>query len=95
VAAGAQRSATAGGDLATGAEQLQAEGTEPAAASVLAASDEPAEVAAWLAAADARAADALPYGPPAGALGNVAYVFTLPEVAAPRSLWDRILGMFG
>jgi putative membrane protein len=95
VAAGAQQSATAGGDLATGAEQLQSEGTEPAAASVLAASDEPAEVAAWLAAADARAADALPYGPPTGALGNVAYVFTLPEVAAPRSLWDRILGMFG
>jgi putative membrane protein len=95
VATGAQQSATAGGDLATGAGQLRTEGTEPAAASVLAASDEPAEVAAWLAAADARAADALPYGPPAGGLGNVAYVFTLPEVAAPRSLWDRILGMFG
>lgn len=95
LASGTQAAAGAGGELASGARRLQQEGTAPAAASVLEASTEPAEAAAWLAAADARAADALPYGAPDGAVGHVAYQFTLPEVAAPMSLWERIRAMFG
>ena len=43
----------------------------------------------------ARAADALPYGTPVGAPGNFAYVYTLAEVPAPRSCWERIRDMFG
>jgi putative membrane protein len=95
LASGSDAAAGAGADLAAGARQLQQEGTAPAARTVLEASREPAEAAAWLAAADARAADALPYGAPEGAVGHVAYSFTLPEVAAPRSLWERIRAMFG
>jgi putative membrane protein len=95
LAAGSQGAAAAGRDVADGATALEQEGTAPAAAGVLSASTTPAEAQAWLAAASARAADALPYGPPAGAVGHVAYVFALPEVSAPRSLWDRIRAVFG
>jgi putative membrane protein len=94
LAEGTQGAAAAGDEVATGALALQEEGTAPAAESVLDASTDPAEAQAWLAAADARAADALPYGPPEGATGNVAYLFTLEPVSAPLSLWERILAMF-
>jgi hypothetical protein len=30
-----------------------------------------------------------------GAEGNAAYVFTLAEVPAPRSFWERLRGMLG
>jgi putative membrane protein len=95
LAGGADAAAAAGADLASGARALQRQGTAPAAAGVLDASTTPALADAWLAAAAERAADALPYGAPLGADGNVAYVFTIEEVPAPRSLWERITGMFG
>ncbi|MGB7979202.1 MAG: hypothetical protein WCF36_00225, partial [Candidatus Nanopelagicales bacterium] len=85
----------AGAQLAGGASALRQDGTAPARDSVLSASEEPALAQAWLEAATARAADALPYGPPKGAQGNTAYVFTLAEVPAPLSLWERIRAMFG
>ena len=92
---GADAAAAAGQDLAGGATALAQDGTGPAAQGVLDASTDPALAQAWLEATAARAADALPYGPPVGAQGNVAYVFTLAEVPAPRSFWERIRGMFG
>lgn len=95
LADGSQGAAAAGAEVATGAARLQQDGTAPAAESVLDASTDPAEAEAWLAAADARAADALPYGAPEGALGTVAYVFTLEPVTAPLSLWGRIRAMLG
>ena len=93
VASGADSAASAGQDLATGAGQLQEDGTAPAAAAVLDASTDPALADAWLAAAGARSADALPYGPPSGWAGQAAYVFTIEQVDPPQSLWDRIRGL--
>jgi hypothetical protein len=95
LADGTQAASEAGAAVASGARSLQEDGTAPAAEGVLDASAEPALADAWLTAASARAADALPYGPPTGAVGNVAYVLTLTEVRAPRSLWERITGMLG
>lgn len=94
VSSGAEDAAGAGRDLATGAGEVAA-GTGQAARGVLDASTDPALAAAWLAAAGARADDALPYGAPEGAVGTAAYVFTLEEVAAPRSLWERVRALFG
>ncbi len=95
LAEGADSAAAAGQDLAGGAAALEQDGTGPAAQGVLDSSTDPALAQAWLEATAARAADALPYGPPVGAQGNVAYVFSLTEVPAPRSLWERIRAMFG
>jgi putative membrane protein len=95
LAEGSQGAAAAGAQVASGAQSLQRDGTAPAADSVLDASTDPAEADAWLAAADVRATDALPYGAPEGAIGTVAYVFTLEPVTAPLSLWERIRGMLG
>ena len=95
LAEGADSAAAAGQDLAGGAAALEQEGTGPAAQGVLDSSTDPALAQAWLEATAARAADALPYGPPVGAEGNVAYVFSLEEVPAPRSLWERIRTVFG
>ena len=95
LADGADSAASAGQDLAEGATALEQEGTAPAAQGVLDASTDAALAQAWLEATAARASDALPYGPPVGAEGNVAYVFNLAEVPAPRSFWERIRGMFG
>ncbi|HYN55563.1 MAG TPA: hypothetical protein VES03_00045 [Motilibacterales bacterium] len=95
LAEGADAAAAAGQDLAGGATALEQDGTGPAAQGVLDASIDPALAQAWLEATAARAADALPYGPPVGAQGNVAYVFGLAEVPAPRSFWERIRDMFG
>jgi putative membrane protein len=94
LATGTDGAAVAGGYLAEGAQALQ-DGTGPAAEGVLDASISPALAQAWLEATAERAAEALPYGPPVGAQGNVAYVFSLAEVPAPRSFWERIRGMFG
>jgi putative membrane protein len=95
LAGGAHSAASAGQDLAAGATSLQQDGTAPAAQGVLDASTDAALAQAWLEATAARATDALPYGPPRGAEGNIAYVFTLAEVPAPRSFWERIRAMFG
>ena len=95
LADGADSAASAGQDLAGGATALEQDGTAPAAQGVLDASTDPALAQAWLEATATRASDALPYGPPVGAEGNVAYVFNLAEVPAPRSFWARIRGMFG
>ncbi len=95
LAEGADAAASAGQDLAGGATALEQDGTAPAAQGVLDASTDAALAQAWLEATAARASDALPYGPPVGAEGNVAYVFHLAEVPAPRSFWERIRGMFG
>jgi putative membrane protein len=94
LARGTEGAADAGASLSDGARTLQADGTAPAATAVLDSSIEPAEAQAWLEAADARAGDALPYGPPQGAVGTVAYLFTLAPVTAPLSLWERIRGFF-
>jgi len=93
LAGGTASAAGAGADVASGAQALQQDGIAPAADAVLDASTDPALAEAWLAAASARAADALPYGPPEGGVGNVAYVLTMAEVPAPRSLWQRLLDM--
>jgi putative membrane protein len=95
LADGAESAASAGQGLAGGANALSQDGTGPAAQGVLDASTDPALARAWLEATAARAADALPYGPPIGAEGNAAYVFTLAEVPAPRSFWERLRGMLG
>ncbi len=95
LAQGAGSAASAGQDLAGGADALSEDGTGPAAQGVLDASSDPALARAWLEATAARATDALPYGPPLGAQGTVAYVFTLAEVPAPRSFWERLRGVFG
>jgi putative membrane protein len=95
LATGADQAAAGGARLAKGAAQFQAKGTAAVADSVLTASTQPAMAQAWLAAAGARAADALPYGPPEGATGHVAYLMTIPATdAPPANLWDRIMGWF-
>lgn len=95
LAQGAGSAASAGQDLAAGTATLEQDGTAPVAQGVLDASTDAALAQAWLEATAARASDALPYGPPVGAQGNVAYVFSLAEVPAPRSFWERIRSMFG
>ena len=95
LADGTDSASSAGQQLASGATALEQDGTAPAAQGVLDASTDAALAQAWLEATAARASDALPYGPPVGAEGNVAYVFNLAEVPAPRSFWERIRGVFG
>lgn len=94
LARGSERSASAGSALADGAARV-ADATAAAARTVLDASVEPALAEAWLAAAGARAADALPYGAPDGATGTAAYLFTIEEVAAPLGPWDRLRRLLG
>lgn len=90
-------SAAGGADqLADGAGQLQEEGTEEVLASVVKASKDPALAKAYLAASQARAADALPYGAPDGAAGRVAYIYTLsgseePGTASTLAGWGLLL----
>lgn len=66
--------------LAAGASQLQEQGTSAVLREVVESSKDPALAQAYLAATDARAADALPYGAPAGATGTARYVLDLPPV---------------
>ncbi len=97
LAGGASQAATATGEVAAGVEALQSEGIDEVAAAVAAAVDEPALASAWLAATDARAADALPYGPPEGAVGHAAYRLTMastePGGTPPWQWW--LLGVGG
>jgi putative membrane protein len=79
LAGGASETAAVTGDVAAGVEALKTEGIDEVAAAVAAAVDEPALASAWLAATDARAANALPYGPPDGAVGHAAYRLTMPS----------------
>lgn len=72
--------------LADGSKQLRADGTSRMYAQVVDASKEPALASAYLEAADARASSALPYGPPEGAVGEIAYVYTLqPPPSSSRT----------
>ncbi len=97
LADGASQAATGTGEVAAGVEALQSEGIDEVAAAVAAAVDEPALASAWLAATDARAADALPYGPPEGAVGHAAYRLTMastePGGTPPWQWW--LLGVGG
>jgi X-X-X-Leu-X-X-Gly heptad repeat protein len=77
LALGARQAARGSEEVAAGVEVLQSEGIDEAAAAVVAASRDPALAAAWLAATDERAADALPYGPPDGAVGRAAYQLSM------------------
>lgn len=70
--------AASGSDtLATSASRLQREGTQQVRREVVASSREPARARSYLSATDARAAAALPYGAPEGAVGHAGYVMTL------------------
>ena len=78
--------------LADGADQLQQQGTSDALAGVIKASKQPAFAKAYLAATQARAEDALPYGAPEGAVGRVAYVYTMPGSGDSRSSTGTLAG---
>ena len=96
LAAGAGQAARGTEGVADGVRALQVEGIDTVAAAVAEAVDDPAFAAAWVAANDARAADALPYGPPEGAVGAVAYRFTMPATAdggVPAWQWWLIAGV--
>lgn len=79
--------------LAAGAERLRADGTSAALSAVIDGSADAATVAAYLAATDARAGDGLPYGAPAGATGNAAYVLDMPATSAANgpAPWAALL----
>lgn len=77
LADGAQLSAAGTAQVADGVRALQQEGIDEIASAVAEAVDEPALAAAWVAATDARAADALPYGAPDGAVGRAGYLLTM------------------
>jgi putative membrane protein len=77
---GAAQSATGTAAVAEGITAVRVEGIERLGDSVVAASREPALAQAWLAATDARASDALPYGAPDGAEGNAAYRLTMASL---------------
>ena len=81
---GGTSDASAGaGDLAAGADDLQRDGTAEVLDEVVGSSVKPARAQSYLTATDARAADAMPYGPPEGAVGRVAYVATLTPPPLP------------
>ena len=81
--------------LAEGAGLLRSEGTAPALEAAVDGSGEAALADAYLAAVDARAADALPYGPPEGARGQAAYVLHMPAVAPTRGVPWWFAGALG
>ncbi len=95
LATGADQASAGVSELASGAQALQEQGTSRMADSLVTASREPALMRAWLSAAGDRAADALPYGPPKGAVGHVVYLLEFPgQQAPPGSLWDRVAQWF-
>jgi putative membrane protein len=63
--------------LSDGADQVQEEGTSEILAEIVEASRDPAFARAYLKATHERARDALPYGPPRGAAGHIAYVYIM------------------
>ena len=82
---GATLDASRGGaSLATSADMLQTDGTAKVRTDVVDSSVKPAQAQSYLTATDARAADALPYGAPQGAIGRVAYVATLTPPPVPH-----------
>ncbi len=90
LAAGARAASSGSSQVADGVQALVTEGIDPAAQAVRDAVAEPALAAAWLSATDERAANALPYGPPDGAVGHVAYRLTMPATQpdhAPAWPW--------
>ncbi len=66
--------------LATGSAELQSQGTAELYDTIIKSSDEPAQASAYLEASNKRAASALPYGAPEGAVGNAAYLMTMEAV---------------
>lgn len=82
LAAGARAASTGSAQVAAGVQALANEGIDPVTQAVRDAVAEPALAAAWLAATDDRAADALPYGAPRGAVGFAAYRLTMPATEA-------------
>jgi putative membrane protein len=81
LADGVRTASGASAEVAAGVLALRSEGIDEVEDAVRAAIEEPALAAAWLAATDARAADALPYGAPQGAVGHAAYRLTMPATA--------------
>lgn len=91
LAVGARQAAQGSDGVAAGVRALQSEGIDPVADAVAQSVDDPAFAAAWVAANDVRAGEALPYGPPEGAVGHVAYRLTMAATAhatvPPWQLW--------
>ena len=80
LSAGLAGAATGSAELAQGAGLLQSEGTETLLQTIIKSSAEPAQAVAYLTATNKRAATALPYGPPEGAIGSAAYIMTMEAV---------------
>jgi putative membrane protein len=90
LAGGASQAAAGSAAVAAGVTAVQVQGIDRIGESVVEASREPALARAWLAATDRRAADALPYGAPEGALGTVSYRLTmasLRDTGTPAWQW--------
>jgi putative membrane protein len=81
LAGGASQAAAGSAAVADGVSAVRVEGIDRIGESVVEASREPALARAWLAATDARAADALPYGAPEGAEGTVSYRLSMASLA--------------
>ncbi|MCH9816835.1 MAG: hypothetical protein K0U64_10385 [Actinomycetia bacterium] len=80
LATGLQGAAAGSAELAQGAGLLQSEGTAALLQTIIESSAEPAQAVAYLNATNKRAATALPYGPPEGAVGSAAYIMTMEAV---------------
>lgn len=90
LAVGARQAAGGSADVASGVDVLTRDGIGEVTRAVVAASQEPSLAAAWLAATDARVDDALPYGPPEGAVGHASYRLTMAATssqATPAWQW--------
>ena len=77
--------AEGGQALALGASALETEGLGALYTSIVQSSAQPAAATAYLAATNARAADALPYGLPEGATGSAAYLMVMDPVEPEQS----------
>jgi X-X-X-Leu-X-X-Gly heptad repeat protein len=82
LAGGARQGAVGAAEVAGGVTALREEGIDEIETAIVEASTEPALASAWLAATDARASDALPYGPPDGAVGHAAYRLTMASTTS-------------
>ena len=87
LAAGTGLAADGAAAVASGTDRLQQEGTAEAIRAVADGAGDPALAAAYLAAANQRAGDALAYGPPAGGVGTMSYVLTMDPVEPSDSQW--------
>ncbi len=94
LATGAAAAAAGADGVAEGVVAAQEQGVDEVAASLVAASAEPALAEAWLIATDARAVDALPYGPPEDAIGYASYRFTM-AATTPSSPSGWAWALFG